>query len=275
MGTAMWVDLILQQQNDEILVRTAISGVSMEGAEKNLLAEASHEDFDRYHREAADRWNRERVRLKLKEVMLTISPISIQLCTIACWLLLFTAMWMAVIMALIKGTSNRRLGELFYLLFVGYLSCSSPLFCYFTQPQRVDDMVKSFLAFYDQNGRLPVWNFFASETDMMIGYHSVPVIVDAYMKGIGDFNAEHALEACIATANMDDYRGIGLYKSYGYIPYEEKGESVSKTLEYAFDDYCISLMAERWVKRKLPRHSASALRTTVICIIRNPDLCNP
>jgi putative alpha-1,2-mannosidase len=108
-----------------------------------------------------------------------------------------------------------------------------------------------FLAFYDQNGRLPVWNFFASETDMMIGYHSVPVIVDAYMKGIGDFNAEHALEACIATANMDDYRGIGLYKSYGYIPYDKEGESVSKTLEYAFDDYCISLMAEKMGKKEI------------------------
>lgn len=64
-----------------------------------------------------------------------------------------------------------------------------PLFTY-TEPERVNDMVKSFLAFYEQNGRLPVWNFYGSETDMMIGYHAVPVIVDAYLKGIGNFDPE-------------------------------------------------------------------------------------
>lgn len=63
----------------------------------------------------------------------------------------------------------------------------------FIEPERVNDMVKSFLAFFEQNGRLPVWNFQGSETDMMIGYHSVPVIVDAYLKGIGDFDAKKAL----------------------------------------------------------------------------------
>lgn len=82
---------------------------------------------------------------------------------------------------------------------------SHPLFTY-TQPERVNDMVKSFIAFYEQNGRLPVWNFYASETDMMIGYHAVPVIADAYLKGIGDFDAEKALAACVATANTDEYR---------------------------------------------------------------------
>ena len=112
-------------------------------------------------------------------------------------------------------------------------------------------MVKSFLAFFEQNGRLPVWNFQGSETDMMIGYHSVPVIVDAYLKGIGDFDAKKALEACVATANIDSYRGIGLYKKYAYVPYNVTDQynsenwSLSKTLEYAYDDYCIARMAEK------------------------------
>lgn len=81
-------------------------------------------------------------------------------------------------------------------------------------------MIKSFIAFYEQNGRLPVWNFQGSETDMMIGYHAVAVIVDAYLKGIGDFDAEKALEACVKTANIDEYRGIGLYKKNGYVPFD-------------------------------------------------------
>ena len=128
-----------------------------------------------------------------------------------------------------------------------------PLFTY-TEPERVNDMVKSFIAFYEQNGRLPVWNFYGSETDMMIGYHAVPVIVDAYLKGIGNFDAEKALNACVATANLDNYRGIGLCKKLGYIPYNvtdhynAENWSLSKTLEYAFDDYCIAEMAKKMGK---------------------------
>ena len=127
---------------------------------------------------------------------------------------------------------------------------SHPLFT-ITQQERTNDMVKSFLAFYRQNGRLPVWNFQGGETDMMLGYHAVPVIVDAYLKGIGDFDAKEALDACVKTANIDEYRGIGLYKTLGYVPYNvvdtynADNWSLSRTLEYAFDDYCIAVMAEK------------------------------
>ena len=92
---------------------------------------------------------------------------------------------------------------------------------------------------------------------MMIGYHAVPVIADAYLKGIGDFDAEKALAACVATANLDNYRGIGLYKKLGYIPYNvtdsynAENWSLSKTLEYAFDDYCIAEMAQKMGKKDI------------------------
>ena len=118
-------------------------------------------------------------------------------------------------------------------------------------------MIQSFIAFFEQNGRLPVWNFYGSETDMMIGYHAVPVIADAYLKGIGNFDAEKALEACVATANIDSYRGIGLYKKLGFIPYNvtdslnSENWSLSKTLEYAFDDYCIAEMAKKMGKKEI------------------------
>ena len=130
-----------------------------------------------------------------------------------------------------------------------------PLYTY-TDPERVNDMVQGFLNFFDQNGALPLWNLYGHETNMMIGYHAVPVIVDAYLKGIGNFNPEKALQACIATANRDDYRGIGLYKKLGYVPAfsdPEKWEnwSLSKTLEYAYDDYCIARMAEKMGKKDI------------------------
>ena len=120
-------------------------------------------------------------------------------------------------------------------------------------------MISGFL--HEQNGRLPVWNFYGSETDMMIGYHAVPVIVDAYLKGIGNFDPKKALEACVATANLDNYRGIGAYKELGYVPFNEKDSynaenwSLSKTLEYAYDDYCIARMAEKLGKKEIAERS--------------------
>lgn len=127
---------------------------------------------------------------------------------------------------------------------------SHPLFT-LTAPDRVKDMVSSLLAFSLQNGRTPVWPMWASETDMMIGYHAVPVMVDAYLKDPGSYDADELLSVCIATANLDDYRGIGLYKRLGYVPYDVPDPynsddwSLSRTLEYAYDDYCIARLAEK------------------------------
>ncbi len=112
-----------------------------------------------------------------------------------------------------------------------------------TNPQRVEDMISSLLAFNDQSGALPVWNMWGNETDMMIGYHAVPVIVEAYLKGV-KMDAKRALNACVATARRGSYRGIGHFVRKGYVPAQES-ESVSKTLEYAYDDWCISVMARQ------------------------------
>ncbi len=122
-------------------------------------------------------------------------------------------------------------------------------------------------------GSLPLWNLYGCETDMMIGYHAVPVIVDAYLKGIGDFDAEKALRACVSSADRDDYRGIGLYKKYGYIPYDMEKESLSKTLEYAYDDYCIARMAKK-KKRKLRKGFTSVRNHFAIYIIPRLLLCS-
>ena len=142
-----------------------------------------------------------------------------------------------------------------------------PLFTY-TEPERVNDMVKSFIAFYEQNGRLPVWNFYGSETDMMIGYHAVPVIVDAYLKGIGDFDAKKALDACIATANLDNYRGIGLYKELGYIPYNVTDHYNAENCRYPKHWNTLSMTIalpkwrRRWANKTLRTNFTNVLKTT-------------
>ncbi|MFK7933133.1 MAG: GH92 family glycosyl hydrolase, partial [Saprospiraceae bacterium] len=118
----------------------------------------------------------------------------------------------------------------------------NPLFT-ITQPDKVNDFIRSMLAHYDEYGLLPVWDLLANETNTMTGYHAIPVIVDAYQKGYRDFDAEKAFEAMKKSA-MQDIRATDLYRSNNYIPYDEAGQSVTRTLEYAFDDWCIAQMAK-------------------------------
>ena len=245
------------EEGDQLTIVTALSGVSVEGAVKNLDAEAPHNDFDKYLAEVKADWNAQ------------LDAIEIVGGSVDDRANFYTALYHTMIAPTIYSDVDGQYygpdkkvhqadGRVNYSTFSLWdtFRAAHPLLTY-TQPERVNDMVKSFIAFYEQNGRLPVWNFWGSETDMMIGYHAVPVIVDAYLKGIGDFDAEKALAACVATANIDEYRGIGSYKQKGYIPYNVADKynaenwSLSRTLEYAFDDYCIAEMAKKMGKTAL------------------------
>ena len=242
------------EEGEQVTIVTALSGVSMKGAVKNLDAEAPHNDFDKYLADAKADWNKQLQRI---EVTGGNDDDRVNF---------YTALYHSMIAPTIYSDVDGQYygpdkqvhqadGWVNYSTFSLWdtFRAAHPLFTY-TEPERVGDMVQSFIAFYEQNGRLPVWNFWGSETDMMIGYHAVPVIVDAYMKGIGNFDAEKALEACIATSNIDEYRGIGSYKKNGYIPYNvtdkynSENWSLSRTLEYAFDDFCIAEMAQKMGK---------------------------
>ena len=245
------------EEGDQVTIVTALSGVSVEGAVKNLNAEAPHNDFNQYLAAAKADWNKHLQRIAVKGGNADDQ------------VNFYTALYHSMIAPTIYSDVDGQYygpdkqvhqadGWVNYSTFSLWdtFRAAHPLFTY-TEPERVGDMVQSFIAFYEQNGRLPVWNFWGSETDMMIGYHSVPVIVDAYLKGIGNFDAEKALEACIATSNIDEYRGIGSYKKNGYIPYNVTDQynsenwSLSRTLEYAFDDFCIAEMAQKMGKTEI------------------------
>ena len=245
------------EEGEQLTIVTALSGVSVEGAVKNLDAEAPHNDFDKYLASAKADWNKQ-----LQRIQVVGGGADDQVN-------FYTALYHSMIAPTIYSDVDGKYygpdkqvhqadGWVNYSTFSLWdtFRAAHPLFTY-TEPERVGDMVQSFIAFYEQNGRLPVWNFWGSETDMMIGYHAVPVIVDAYLKGIGNFDPEKALEACVATANIDEYRGIGLYKKNGYIPYNitdqynSENWSLSRTLEYAFDDFCIAEMAQKMGKTEL------------------------
>lgn len=240
--------------NKQLTVTTSISGTGLQGAAKNMATEAPHDKFDKYRTDARTRWNRE-----LSRIEVIGGSHNQRVC-------FYTALYRTMIAPTLfcdtdgmyrgaDGKNHKSNGWQNYSTFSLWdtFRAAHPLFTY-TATQRVSDMIHSFMAFFEQHGRLPVWNMWGSETDMMIGYHSVPVIVDAYLKGIGNFDAEKALKACITTANFDEYRGIGIYKEKGYIPYDitdsynSDNWSLSRTLEYAFDDYCIFLMARKMGK---------------------------
>ncbi len=234
----------------QLTVVTALSGTGLEGAEKNLAAEAPDNNFDKFLKKTQDDWNSRLSRIKVKG-----GTHDEQVC-------FYTALYRTMIAPTLycdvdgtyrgaDGKNHKADGWENYSTFSLWdtFRAAHPLFT-LTTPERVDDMVNSFIAFYGEHRRLPVWNMWGSETDMMIGYHSVPVIAEAYLKGFRGFDAEKALAACVATANSDEYRGIGLYKNLGYVPYDlvdpynADNWAMSRTLEYAYDDYCIARMAE-------------------------------
>ena len=242
---------------EQLVVSTAISGVDENGALNNLIAEAPEDNFDKYLAETTKEWDKE------------LGLIAVEGGTPDEQTSFYTALYHSMLAPTIYSDVDGRYfgpdkkihkadGWTNYSSFSLWdtYRAAHPLYT-IVDPEADGDMVNSFLAFYDQHGRLPVWNFWGGETDMMLGYHSVPVIVDAYLKGIGGFDAEKALDACIATANDDEYRGIGLYKSLGYVPYNvmdpynSENWSLSRTLEYAFDDYCIAVMADKMGKKEL------------------------
>ena len=106
------------------------------------------------------------------------------------------------------------------------------------------DFVRSLLNIYDEQGELPIWPLASGETRTMIGYHAASVIADAYLRCIGGFNADRALEAMVKSSDINR-KGGALYANLGFVPYDRKNESVSQTLEYAYDDWAIYMMAEK------------------------------
>ncbi|RAV28142.1 GH92 family glycosyl hydrolase [Sinomicrobium soli] len=240
------------EKGEQVQVKLAISPVSTEGALANMEEEIPHWDFDRVREEGRELWNRE----LNKAVVETVSDED--------KVSFYTAMYHAFlgpteymdVDGQYRGLDMNvhQAGD-----FVNYTSFSlwdtyralHPLFNVL-QPSRNADMVRSMMAHYDQSVHpmLPVWSHYANENWCMIGYHSVSVIADAIVKGNADFDAEHALEASVRSARVPYYDGLGYYMDLGYVPEDKSGASVSKTLEYAYDDWAIAQAAKKLGKNK-------------------------
>lgn len=228
--------------NDPLLIKVAISQVSIEGAKKNMNTELPGWNFQQVKIQANNTWNKELGRIEIK------GGSDIQKTTF------YTALYHTMTAPYLandadgqyRGRDNKihtAKGFDYYTVFSLWdtYRAANPLYTIIDR-KRTLDYIKTFLLEYQQGGRLPVWELSSNETDCMIGYHSVPVIVDAFMKGINGFDKELALEAMKKSANWKHY-GLPAYIENGFIEAGDDNESVSKTLEYAFDDWCIAQFA--------------------------------
>lgn len=227
---------------EPILVKVGISAISTEGARKNLEAEIPGWNFEEIVAQSDAAWEKELSCITVKGGLITDR------------VKFYTALYHAFIApnvymdvdSLYRGRDlqiHKAKGFTYYTVFSLWDTYRTlhPLFT-LVKKERTNDIIRTFLAQYTDGGMLPVWELSANETWCMIGYHSIPVIADAYLKGITQWDAFLALEAMVNSAQQDHF-GLKYYKQLGYIPVGYDNETVSKTLEYAYDDWCIAQMA--------------------------------
>ncbi len=237
-------------KGDQIMVKVALSSHSIEGAENNMQAECPDWDFDKVVHIAEKSWERKLAIVKVEgtEEQKAIFYTNLYHCFVTPSLHSDVDGWYKGA----DGEYHQAIGYDKYETFSLWdtYRTAHPLYTIMV-PDKVEDMIASFLSHYDETGLLPVWSFAGNETNMMIGYHSVPVIVDAFFKGI-PMDTLRIYEACVATAKSNAW-SLPEYKKYGYVPMDDKEDghwSVSKTLEYAYDDWCIAQFAKALNKVK-------------------------
>ncbi len=231
-------------KNKMVMAKVAISAVSIDGAKKNLHAEMPGWDFKKIKAAATKIWNKELNKIEVSSNNLSKLRI------------FYSALYHTMVVPNINMDVDRQYRGRDNKIhtaadFTNYSVFSlwdthrgaHPLYTIIDQ-NRTIDYVNSFLAQYKEGGRLPVWELSGCETDCMIGYHSVPVIVDAYMKGLNRFDTKLALEAMKKSATWN-HLGLPALMDHGFLEQDDEHESVSKTLEYAYDDWCIAQFAKK------------------------------
>jgi len=229
--------------NDPVYIKIGISAVDIEGARKNLEAEIENKSFEEVKAEAQNEWEQQ-----LQKIVVESDNVDYKTN-------FYSAMYhVSIAPNLYQDVDGRYRGmDLkihqtkdfdYYTVFSLWdtYRAAHPLYTIIEQ-DRTNDFINTFLAKYDEGGIMPIWDLAGCYTGCMIGYHAVPVIADAYLKGLRDYDVNKAFKAMKHSANQDKL-GLESYKSLGYIPVEFESESVSKTLEYAYDDWTIAQMAK-------------------------------
>jgi len=227
-----------------VLMKIGISKVDIDGAEKNLKAEIPDLDFERVRKEAREAWNKELKRIEIKTENVEQKRI------------FYTALYHSFIHPDIAIDVDGRYLSADHKVhknteFVNYTTFSlwdtfwalHPLYT-IIQRDRTTQIIRSFLDRYENYVNLPIMEFAGTEGYAMIGYHSLPVIADAYVKGIRGYDVDETLKAMKQLADSRFRDGKTEYLQLGYIPYDKYSQSVSRTLEYSYDDWCVSRVAK-------------------------------
>ena len=241
----VWFDF-KTNEGEKIKIKMALSPVSIEGAFKNMQAEVPGWDFNQVKNNGQQQWETELHKMVIDGSVADKENF-------------YTSMYHTLINPTIymdvdgkyKGLDqdiHQAVGFTNYTTFSLWDTHRAlhPLFN-IIETKRNAEIVQSMIAHYDQSPEhmLPIWSNSGNENWCMSGYHSVSVVADAVVKDNFPYDANKALDACVATAKHRDYAGIGYYMDLGYIPDEKNGNSVSSTLEYAYDDWCIAQMAKK------------------------------
>jgi predicted alpha-1,2-mannosidase len=229
--------------NEPVSIKIGISAVDEAGAKLNLETEIGNKDFETVKKQANDSWEKQ------------LSKILIEDKNYDNKVNFYSALYHTMIAPnLYQDVDGRYRGmdlEIhktkdfdYYTVFSMWdtYRAAHPLYTIIEQ-KRTNDFIHTLTAKYDEGGILPIWDLSGNYTGCMIGYHAVPIIADAYLKGIRNYDVDKAFEAMLHSANQDKL-GLESYKKYGFIPVELESESVSKTLEYAYDDWTIAQMAK-------------------------------
>jgi len=234
------------EASEKIKIKFALSSVSQSNALENMNAEINDWDFEAVKKKTQESWNAE-----LNKVIIDATDdVKINF---------YTSLYHTFINPTVYNDVNGQYKGLDQDVhhadgFINYSTFSlwdtyralHPLLN-IIQPSRNSDMVHSMMAHYEQSAlhMLPIWSHYNNDNWCMSGYHSVSVIADAIIKGVYKGDPNLALEACVTTARHRNYEGVGFYTDMGFIPADKSGISVSNTLEYAYDDWCIAQLAKK------------------------------
>lgn len=234
---------------EELGVKVGISPVSMENAMDNIEQEIKDWNFEKIVDETTNKWNTELSKLQIETTDTVAKRI------------FYTALYHAFMQPIMfndcnkeyRGTDKNIYGDPGFTNYTVFslwdtYRAAHPLYT-LVQPERVPDFVNSMLAIFEQQGRLPVWHLYGSDTNEMIGIQSVPVIADAILKNVKGFNYERAYQAMKASM-MSDYKGLSYVTNLEYIPADKENESVAKGLEYAIADWGVAQVARKLGKEE-------------------------
>ncbi|PID71016.1 MAG: alpha-mannosidase [Flavobacteriales bacterium] len=233
---------------EAVNLKVAVSSVSIENAIDNL-SKYGKTSFEETKNNTADAWNTALGKITVETPIDSLKTI------------FYTALYHAQVAPTLFSDANGqyRLQNDSITTAKGYRAYSTlslwdvfrtqiPMLT-LTDKQLINDLVKTMLVYYKANGNIPVWILSGNETYTMPGYHGVSVIAEAYMKGIRDYDVNLAYEA-VKNTMMGNDRGLEYYKKYGYVPYDKMYQSVSISLNYAYNDYCVAQMAKDLNKEK-------------------------